>query len=340
MQKRLGILILILILGTFDSTAIAASQYSATLTTMEKSLFGIDYSTQSDDVRVKRLEEEVYGASTNAPIATRVGKLSKSLSADVIKDQIKPKRDTFEDPSDSIKEDIPKADPNVNYPIVNKLEDKVFRKEFKTTDINQRLANLERSVFKKTYSDDLNSRVDRLRAAVLPQSLAQNNSEDDDTSGYDYYSDSGSKYVPNRNDTSDLLSQNNLDPNNILSPNNDDGDTGFASPVPQYNQKNSVRDNYQGNGSDILVPLASLEKSVLKKAFPDDTVSNRLTRLELTIFSSSFVDDDPETRLDRLSSAYRARKSAKKYDSNKFAQHAATAMQIGAILLMILAAVL
>jgi hypothetical protein len=69
-------------------------------------------------------------------------------------------------------------------------------------------------------------------------------------------------------------------------------------------------------------------------------VSNRLTRLELNVFSSTFPDDDEQTRLGRIASAYQAKKTSHKYDSNKFAQHAATAMQVGAVLLMILAAIL
>ncbi|MDD3436785.1 MAG: hypothetical protein PHC64_06520, partial [Candidatus Gastranaerophilales bacterium] len=108
---------------------------------------------------------------------------------------------------------------------------------------------------------------------------------------------------------------------------------------PNYNADNSVLDEYQGS-SDIMIPLASLEKSILKKSFPDDTTSNRLTRLELSVFSSTFAEDDPQTRIDRLASARQAQKSSKKYDNNKFSQHMATAMQIGAFLLMVLAAVL
>lgn len=322
--KRLGLLIFIFILLFLGGRCEAQSQYSAVITKMEKSLFGVDYSNQSDDARIKRLEETVYGTSSSNPLTQRVDKLSKDLSVDLIGQEIKPKKDTFAEDEDNYKEAIPKADSNVNYPAVDILEKSVFNKEFKTTDINQRLANLEQNVFKKTYNDDLNSRVDRLKQAIMPQRIVNNPDEDDD---------SGNSYNPDN-----LLNQ--------ASQLQDDGyqgqggmSTGYGAQIPSYNSQNSVMDNYQSN-SDINIPLAQLEKVVLKRSFPNDTASNRLARLELKIFNSTFVDDDEQTRLDRISSAYQAQKTAKKYDSNKFAQHAATAMQVGAILLMILAAVL
>lgn len=319
--KRLELLIFIFMFLFLGGRCEAQSQYSAVITKMEKSLFGIDYSNQSDDARIKRLEETVYGTSSSNSLTQRVDKLSKDLSADLIGQEIKPKKDTFAEDEDNYKEAIPKADSNINYPAVDILEKSVFNKEFKTTDINQRLANLEQNVFKKTYNDDLNSRVDRLKQAIMPQRIVNNPNEDDD---------SESSYNPDN-----LMNQS--------SQFQDDGyqgqPTGYGAQIPSYNSQNSVMDNYQAN-SDINIPLAQLEKVVLKRSFPNDTTSNRLARLELKIFNSTFVDDDEQTRLDRISSAYQAQKTAKKYDSNKFAQHAATAMQVGAILLMILAAVL
>ena len=69
-------------------------------------------------------------------------------------------------------------------------------------------------------------------------------------------------------------------------------------------------------------------------------MDNRLSRLESTMFGTTFATDSENDRLRRISSAYKATKSASKYDSNKFSQNMATAMQIGTLLLMILACVL
>lgn len=312
MVKRFRILIYIICILFLGIKCEAQSQFSPILTKMETSLFGTDYSTQNDDIRLKRIEEVVYGSASSNPIQQRMDKLSKDLSADVLGQQIKPKRDTFAEDENAPKEEIPKADSNISYPIVNELEKAVFNKEFKNVEINQRLANLEQNVFKKTYGDDLSTRVDRLKTAVIPEKITHSSDIDDDSENL---------YIPDDTATQTIQPQ----------------EKYFQT--PDYNSQNSILDNYEGN-SDIVIPLAALEKKVLKKSFPDDTVSNRLTRLELNIFNSAFNDDDEQTRLDRISSAYQAKKTSKKYDNNKFAQHMSTAMEIGAVLLLILAAVL
>lgn len=289
--------------------AYAQSQFSPIISKMENSIFGLDYSSQNDETRVKRLEEQIYGVSSGKTLSQRVEKLKTDLSADLIGQEIKPKTDTFEDESDSIKEEIPQEDKNVNYPIVNQLETQVFKKENKGTNINTRLSNLEQKVFNKVYSDDLNSRVERLKSAIAPEQHQVAQSEDE--------------YIP---DYDDILNQN--------SPTGEDFLTS-----PRYNRNNSVRDEYS-NSSDITIPLAAMEKSVFQRAYGDDNVSNRLSRLESQVLRSNFGQDDPQTRLDRLTSAQRAQKSARKYDGNKFSQNMSAAMQIGAMLLMVLACVL
>lgn len=316
----------ILLMGV---TCSAQSQYSGTISKMETSLFGLDYPNQSDDARLKRIEGVVYGKSSTTTIPQRVSKLTQDLSADLIGQEIKPKKDTFaQDDESGYKEPIPKADSSVNYPTVNQLELAVFNKEFKTLDVNERLAKLEAQVFKKAFSDDLNSRVDRLKQAVMPETIAMKNVDDADEITTDYYGSDGSvTQIPQSAFDSGLMPNR----NSIFSRN--------GSQTPQYNRNNSVLDNYQPD-ADLAIPLAELERVILKKSYPEDTASNRLARLEMSIFNSTFADDDEQTRLDRIASAYQAKKSSKKYDGNKFAQRSATAMQVGAILLMILAAIL
>ena len=325
-MKRLGILIVIFLSLFFINVSYAQSQFSDTLTRMEKSLFGLDYNNQTDEARVKRLEQTVYGSASSSPIQQRVSKLSNDLSADLIGKEIKPKKDTFAEDEDFIKEDIPKEDPTVNYPAVDNLEKTVFNNVLKNTGINQRLDNLEKKVFKKTYKDDLNSRVDRLKQAVMPQKIA---SADPD----EYSEQYNDKIID------DLMSQASQFQYDAYGADSYQGPSGYGANVPNYNSQNSILDHYKGN-SDILIPLGALEKKVLRKNYPNDNVANRLLRMEVKVFHSTFTEDDEQTRLDRIASAYQAQKTSKKYDDNKFAQHAATAMQIGAFLLMILAVVL
>lgn len=345
-MRKFGILIIILLSLTSSPNCLAISQYSSTLTKIEKSLFGTDYGSQTDEQRLKRIEDTVYGSTSSQSVPVRIDKLSKDLSADQIGNEIKPKSDTFASESDSIKEDMPKADSSVNYPAVDNLEKNVFHKVFKSTDINQRLANLEQKVFQKIYHDDLNSRVDRLKTAVAPEQLAQNQDDEvDSDSDSDDYNYNPKKYNQNFSSPGQLGSQY-QDENNPF--NGDDSylssgqPSGYGASVPQNLGEDDLSspDAYQQGGLDVTVQLGRLEKKILKRTYPNDVVANRILRLELKEFNSSFTEDDQETRLNRIASAYQAKKSASKYDGNKFSQHMATAMQIGAILLMILAAVL
>lgn len=318
MLRRFTIIFLIFILCAYGEKSFALSQYSTMISKMEKSLFGIDYNNQTDDARLKRIEENVYGQASSKPMNQRVEKLSKDLAAEYFGQEIKPKADTFEDEENNYTEEIPKADANVNYPIVDNLEAQVFKKEYKSLEINKRLAGLESKVFNKTYdSESLNSRVERLKSQILKnrQTIVDNNLND---SNYPESTGAASDLPQNFDD---FMSQN----NNLA--------------TQDYNSENSVFDSYKSN-SNISVPLSAMEKSVLKKTFPDDTPSNRLTRLEVSMFNTSFIQDDEQTRIDRIASAYKAKKTASKYDSNKFSQHMSTAMQIGTMLLMVLAFVL
>lgn len=158
-------LFFIFVLLFLQITCEAQDQSCEVILKIEKSLFNIDYSKQSEDARLKRIEENVYGHSSNKPIAVRIDKLSKDLFADLIGKEIKPQKDSFLEEDEIITK---KEDKTMNYALVNNLEKKVFQSEFKTGDINNRLSALEEQVFKKNYStDDLSTRISRLQEALM-----------------------------------------------------------------------------------------------------------------------------------------------------------------------------
>lgn len=294
--------------------AIAASQYSAVLDKLENSLYGFTYTTSDDASRLSRIEESVYGQSRpNKSINERIASLNKDMSAEQIGHEITPKEDTFAEEQDSYKDTIaqekmPPAGANVDYPSINELERKVFNQEFKNQDLNSRLANLEKKSLGQTYDNDpFSSRVERLQAKLKPESFMDNNIAQ---SSNDYYDGNS---IP-------------LDKNYSLDE--------YQPPEFDYDAYNSR------NRKPEKVNIASVEKSIFKKSFNGDNMDNRLSRLESTMFGTTFNSDTQEDRLNRISSAYKAQKTASRYDSNKFSQNMATAMQIGTILLMILACVL
>ncbi len=311
-MKKQIICALTFIILLFTNFSMAKTQHSEVITAIEKSLLGVEYTNQSDIKRVERLENEIYGQVSKGSLTSRIAKLSKDLNAEMFGQEIKPKKDTFDEEEDYF-EKREKADASVNYPIIDELETKIFNKNFKNNGIEKRLENLEKKVFSKSFNnEDLNTRTERLKIAVLPKQ--KNNFETEDV-------------INLAQEDIDNFSKKN--PLNFFS-----GKKYEKYPEPENNY------NYDTASEDINLPLAQLEKQILKHTYKNDAPSTRLVRLETKLFSTTFTQDDTQTRLDRISSAYQASKTSKRYDDNKFAQRMATAMQIGAFVLMILATIL
>lgn len=319
MKKIIITMSVLLILSSGGQTGFA-SPYTSTIGKIENSLFGFQYTEDSETSRVDRIEKSVYGTSTTKPMEQRIAKLKTDLSADLIGQEIKPVEDTFAEEENTIVEKEPVASSNVSYPAIDELEQIVFNQTFPKTDIKERLSKLEQKTFQKAYNDDLSTRTDRLKAEIKPQSLMDNQIAQ---SSNDFYDEDvpplGADYHLNQ-----YQSPNSFDYNNFNS--------------RQQMMKKSYQNDYAPQPKKVT--LSAVEKSVLKQTYANETTEHRLTRLEDTMFGTNFNSDTNETRLERVSSAYRAQKSSTKYDSNKFSQNMTTAVQIGTLLLMVLACIL
>lgn len=332
-MKNIVLLIAVFLLLN-PAFSVAQTQTQATLGKIEDSLYGFQYNEENDLTRLSRLENTVYGKISNKSQAERLAKLSKDISADSIGKEIEPVEDTFAENSDYIEEE-PVAASDVTYPAVDELEQKVFKQTYPKQDIKTRLSNLEKKTFNKTYTDDLSTRVDRLKAEIKPQSLMDNRVAqssnvfyDDDVPPIqqDFYLN---KYVsPNQFDYEAYNDMNNRRGGFYDDPYNSPYHQDSYSSQPSY------------SSSPKKVSLSTIEKKLLKHNYAQDSMENRLSRLENVMFGTEFTSDDTQTRLDRLSSAYQAQKSASKYDSNRFSQNVGTALQIGTLLLMVLACIL
>ena len=125
-------------------------------------------------------------------------------------------------------------------------------------------------------------------------------------------------------------------------------DTIATNPNYYYEQPyNSTTDieTYMGSqnkyeNSDIFIQLAGLETTLFSKTYSQDPVGLRLNRLERKIFQRDFAQDDDYLRIQRLQAAANAQQTAKLYEANKLQKFTSTGMQIGSIILMILALIL
>ena len=309
MNKFLLSFLLLLSMNLVFQLEAKALSNNEILNKIENSLYGFEYSSQDINTRLNRIEESVYGKpSSSKDTNARISKLNKDVGAEYFGQEIEPCTDTLARAEDE-KEVLSSQDPNIDYPVINALENSVFQKEYKNLGVKDRLSQLENKIFSKNYAtDDLATRVERLQNKVQPESTKVANKNDDfNISGY---------YPPAMNYDGMSIG------GDYTSYDTDYYDTpSFRAPAKQVN-------------------LASVEKSLYKQTFKADSTANRLSRIEQSMFGESFTEDSDQTRLARISSAYNAQKSASKYDSNKFNQNMATAMQIGTMILMILACIL
>lgn len=307
MNKAIISLILTLTLTMSFSSNVYAATNAELLNKIENALFGFEYTNEDETSRLNRIEENVYGTVSSGAVTQRLSKLNKDLGAELYGQEIEPCEDTIAREEEE-REVLSSQDPNIDYPVINELEKSVFNKEYKNLVVKDRLAQLEKKVFNKDYpNEDLSTRVDRLREQVRPQGLEQQLANAVDTYHTEGY------YPP---------------------PINYDGMTIGGTSSSFSN------DSYSYPMSGKRINLSTVENALYNQNFKNDTMSNRLSRVEQSMFGESFEDQDEQTRIGRISSAYNAQKSASKYDSNKFAQNMSTAMQIGTMILMILACIL
>lgn len=300
MKKFLAIFLMFLYIFIFTGFNVeAVTQKSDSLITkIENDIYGFDYSNDSAQNRISRLEKTVYGKSSNGDFNKRIKKLSGDISADVIGLEIEPTEDSF-------KEDEAIADSSVNYPIVDEIEQKIFNQTYKNRDFHSRIVAIERKIFGKIYDvDDYSTRMDRIKAKIMPETIAKN-SYNDDFRSQSYYDN-------------DTLTSNDLS-----------GLSGNRFKMP-FGQKNYTRP--YANYGDMTGGSAMLPSN--------PNLNDELAQLEYETFGTEFSNEDTALRIKRLNSVSKAKKSASKYDSNKFSQRMSTAMEIGAMILMILAMVL
>ena len=324
MKKFIITLCLPILLGFSMTAALAAN--TQILDKIENSLYGFTYTGDSENSRLDRIENSVYGTVSQKSATERVARLKKDLSADLIGQEIEPKEDTFADDEIAYVGEELKSAPNVSYPAVDEMEEMVFNKVTPKDDIKKRLSRLEMKMFGKEYNDDLATRTDRLKAEIKPQSLMDNQIAQSSNEFYDdYVPPLGADYHLNKYQQHDFFDYDSFNARQAAMEQAFENKKYGQAPIPPSPKKYN---------------LTTVEKNVLKQTFKNDSTENRLTRLENAMFGTQFDSDDTETRIHRISSAYNAQKSATKYDSNRFAQNMTTAMQIGTILLMVLACIL
>lgn len=247
-------IIIILLLFTINIDVYAQISIQDNITAIENTLFGYDYQGETDEKRVERIEKNLYGQKKNGDLAKRVENIKNdsgltfsktpSLKNDSNSSNTYAKKDT----------NIPelKEDATVEYPIVDKMEEEIFKTTYKNENIYSRLNRLEESVFNKTSNEDLNSRVDKLASVIRPKTkkmYQQNN--------YGYSSDDLDSYYNN----------------NGFEPVNDQSMPFQLSTLEEDLLRNSYNNDNTSNR------LSRLEQKLFNRTFVSDSDVTRLQRI-------------------------------------------------------------
>ncbi len=293
-------LIIILFITCIICRVSATEKSIDTLTKIENSVLGANYSNQKIETRLDRLEKQVYGKKKNGKTNDRLQKLAKDLNADTIGQEVEPCVDMGEE----IAENTP--DSSVDYPIIKDVERSLNIESKPNQSLHSRLVAIEKNLFHNVYdTDDFYTRVERIKGKVY---------KTNESSLADKYYDDEIE-IPSY--SSDEILENGWDMEKLF--------------------KKKPRTHHFG---DSCSKISELEHKVLNNTYPHESNNDRLARLESSVFDTEFYYDNEDERIHRLESAIKGQKSASKYDNNKLQQRLNTAMQIGAMILMVLACIL
>jgi len=160
--------------AVFADDAGASNSTAAQLSTLENRFFFHQYTNESDDKRLDRLERLIFGHARSGSQQDRLNSLRIAIPAEDSPSTAGSSRtdSANSSPSDTTTEQrrqstVP-SDPNVDYyPTVTALEEEIESATYKTLPIQERLAQLETKAFgKPSDSNDLSKRVDLLKEYV------------------------------------------------------------------------------------------------------------------------------------------------------------------------------
>ncbi len=251
-MKKYIIILLLLFMTNIEMYAQMSIQDK--ITAIENSLFGYDYSGEPEEKRVKRIEKNIYGQSKTGDLNKRVENI-KNDSGLTIRDHSATNNNKYSKQNTNMNNNILsdlKEDSTVEYLIVDKMEEEIFKTTYKNENIYSRLNRLEKSVFNQTSTQDLNSRVNKLASVIKPKTknrIQQNN--------YEYSSDDLNSYYNN----------------NGFEPVNDESMPFQLAAL----EEDLLRNSYINE--NISNRLSRLEQKLFNRTFVSDSDVTRLQRI-------------------------------------------------------------
>ena len=300
--KRDNILFILTILISINLQGFALTP-TQNLAMIENHIFGYENSKMTETQRLDTIEKFVYGKTQNSNINTRLNHLNEDLGLTTTNENKIASTPNFNHPQQEQDYANEPTDPTAQYPVVDNLETSLLSKTFKNENIYKRLDRLEQKAYGKILKGSLNERVERLSTLVEPITPQKS---------YD-------EYMANNNDYN------------------------YYSPATNGNPRASSAQTYipeQMPSIPNTSALLALEQNVLGKTYTTDSTSRRLSRLEKKILNKDFATEPDELRIERLTTVANAQQSSQVYKESKLMQHVSTGIQIGGMILMLLAMIL
>ena len=260
---------------------------------------------------------------------------------------------------------------------ISKIETEIFGFDYNTDNLNNRLSRLEKNIYGKAFTGDINKRLKKITTDITAEQIGLEIPATEDTFSEEYIAADNSVNYPVIDEIETKIFNQTFKNKDFHSRivgierklfgkiyDVDDYSTRMdrikAEIMPErlarekvfgYDNSNSIsssdlsglkNNRYSGmyGQENYTRPYANYGDYLGgANQLPDD-IEEQLAHMENQTFGTEFSKDTTEKRLKRLNSVNKAQKSSSKYDSQKFNQRMSTVMEIGAMLLMILAMVL
>ena len=236
------IIFLIVILSTLTTINVEAkTEPSEVITSIETSMYGYNFNSESENARLERIEKHLYGEKKKGSIQARLKNIQDDMGYTIAKQQKKIEN--------KIAVQQLKEDSTVEYPMVDKLEEEVFKTTYKNENIYKRLERLETKIFNQTSNDSLNNRVDKLATVINPKKQIKRQEENIANDLNNYYRNNGLEPVSNDSVPFQLATL----------------------------EQNILKNDYMND--NISTRLSRLEKEMFSRTFPNDNDVVRLQRI-------------------------------------------------------------
>ena len=236
------IIFLIVILSTLTTINVEAkTEPSEVITSIETSMYGYNFNSESENARLERIEKHLYGEKKKGSIQARLKNIQDDMGYTIAKQQKKIEN--------KIAVQQLKEDSTVEYQMVDKLEEEVFKTTYKNENIYKRLERLETKIFNQTSNDSLNNRVDKLATVINPKKQIKRQEENIANDLNNYYRNNGLEPVSNDSVPFQLATL----------------------------EQNILKNDYMND--NISTRLSRLEKEMFSRTFPNDNDVVRLQRI-------------------------------------------------------------